>query len=231
VPLTTLFLDAGGVLVTPNWKRVSAALGAHGVNVAAAALQAADPLARRDIDFGHQPAESDRQRGWAYFNLVLEHCGVPQSPSTDAALDELQDYHQEHNLWETVTAGAPEALDRLRAMAVKLVVVSNANGRLKVLFERLDLARRFDVMLDSHEEGVEKPDPRLFEIALEKSGSRREDTLHVGDLYHVDVQGARAAGLDAILFDPADLYAGFDCRRIRSLGELPGIVEEAGSRV
>jgi HAD superfamily hydrolase (TIGR01549 family) len=224
--LTTLFLDAGGVLVTPNWQRVSAALGAHGVTVTAGALQAADPLARRDIDFGHQPAASDRQRGWAYFNLVLGHCAVAQSPQTDAALDDLQDYHAEHNLWETVTPGAPEALDRLRAMGVKLVVVSNANGRLKVLFERLDLARRFDVMLDSSEEGVEKPDPRLFEIALEKSGARREETLHVGDLYHVDVQGARSAGIDAILFDPADLYAGFDCRRIRSLGELPGIVAE-----
>ena len=112
-------------------------------------------------------------------------------------------------------------------MGVKLVVVSNANGKLKVLFERLGLARRFDVMLDSFEEGVEKPDPRLFQIALEKSGARREETLHVGDLYHVDVQGARAAGLDAVLFDPADLYAGFDCRRIRSLGELPGIVTSA----
>lgn len=227
VPLTTLFLDAGGVLVSPNWQRVSDALRAHGVNVTPAALLAADPLARRDIDFGHHPASSDRQRGWSYFNLVLEHCGVRQSAATDAALDVLQDYHAEHNLWETVTAGAPEALDRLRGLGVRLVVVSNANGKLKELFERLGLARRFDVMLDSHEEGVEKPDPRLFELALERSGARREETLHVGDLYHVDVQGARAAGLDAILYDPAGLYAGFDCRRIRTLAELPGIITES----
>jgi putative hydrolase of the HAD superfamily len=222
-----LFLDAGGVLVSPNWRRVSDALAAHGVSVPAAALLAADPLARRDIDFGHQPAASDRQRGWAYFNLVLEHSGVAQSPATDAALDDLQDYHAEHNLWETVTEEAFDALDRLRAMGVKLAVVSNANGKLKSLFERLGLARRFDVILDSAEEGVEKPDPRLFGIALERSGARREETLHVGDLYHVDVQGARAAGLDAILYDPADLYAGYDCRRIRSLGELPDIVAQS----
>jgi putative hydrolase of the HAD superfamily len=226
VPLTTLFLDAGGVLVTPNWQRVSAALAAHGVAVTPEALLAADPLARRDIDFGHQPAASDRERGWAYFNLVLDHCGIARSPQTDAALDDLQAYHSVHNLWETVPDGVPEALDRLRAMGVKLVVVSNANGKLKVLFERLDLARRFDVMLDSAEEGVEKPDRRLFDLALERSGARREETMHVGDLYHVDVQGARGAGLEAVLFDPADLYAGFDCRRIRSLGELPGIVED-----
>jgi len=227
VPLTTLFLDAGGVLVTPNWQRVSDALHAHGVGIAPAALQAADPFARRDIDCGHQVAATDRQRGWVYFNLVLEHCGVARSALTDAALDDLQIYHSAQNLWERIPEGVPEALDRLRTMGVKLVVVSNANGKLKVLFERLDLARRFDVMLDSHEEGVEKPDPRFFEIALERSGAKREETLHVGDLYHVDVQGARGAGLDAVLLDPADLYAGFDCRRISALGELAAIVAES----
>ena len=79
-------------------------------------------------------------------------------------------------------------------------------------------------MLDSAEEGVEKPDPRIFELALERSGARREETLHVGDLYHVDVEGARAVGLRAVLLDTADLYAGFDCRRIRTLGELPALV-------
>ncbi len=222
--LTTIFLDAGGVLVTPNWQRVSAALAARGVHITPDALRAADPFARRDIDLGLGSAANDQQRGWGYFNLVLEHCGVPPSAATGAALDELQRYHAEHNLWETVPDGVPEALDRLRAMGLRLVVVSNANGKLKLLLARLDLARRFDVMLDSAEEGVEKPDPRIFELALERSGARREDTVHVGDLYHVDVEGARAVGLQAILLDTADLYASFDCRRINTLGELPALV-------
>ena len=222
--LTTIFLDAGGVLVTPNWQRVSAALLAHGVHVTPDALGAADPLARRDIDLGLESAANDQQRGWGYFNLVLEHCGVPPSVATGAALDELRRYHAERNLWESVPAGVPEVLDRIRAMGLKLVVVSNANGKLKALFARVDLARRVDVMLDSAEEGVEKPDPRLFELALERSGARREETMHVGDLYNVDVEGARGAGLEAVLLDTADLYGGFDCRRIRSLGELPALV-------
>jgi HAD superfamily hydrolase (TIGR01509 family) len=230
VALTTLFLDAGGVLVTPNWRRVSATLAAHGVAVAPEALLAADPLARRDIDLGLGQAASDQQRGWLYFNLVLEHCGVTRSERTESALDDLQKYHQEVNLWETVPDGVRAALDRLREMRFKLVVVSNANGKLKVLFERLRLARRFDVMLDSAEEGVEKPDPRLFQIALERSASRPEETLHVGDLYHVDVEGARGAGLRAVLLDTANLYPNVDCPRIRSLGELPALVEQERSR-
>jgi HAD superfamily hydrolase (TIGR01509 family) len=224
VPLTTIFLDAGGVLVAPNWNRVSAALAARGVNVPAEALGEADPLVRRDIDLGLGGAASDQQRGWLYFNRILDHCGLPRSAATDGALDDLLAYHSVHNLWESVTDGVPETLDELRRAGLKLVVVSNANGRLKVLFERLGLARRFDVILDSAEEGVEKPDPRLFEIALARSGSRPEETLHVGDLYHVDVEGARAAGLTAVLLDSADLYGAYDCLRIRDIRELPGLL-------
>lgn len=220
MPITTLFLDAGGVLVVPNWQRVSDALAAHGVPVEAAKLDAADPLARRDLDLGAGKSATDQQRGWLYFNLVLGHAGVSLSAETDAALAELQAYHSERNLWETVPDGVPAALDQLRALGLKLVVVSNANGKLRLLLDRLGLSPRVDVMLDSYEEGVEKPDPRLFEIAMERSGAAPESTMHVGDLYHVDVEGARAAGLRATLLDPMDLYADFECERVRSLGEL-----------
>ena len=98
--------------------------------------------------------------------------------------------------------------------------MSNANGKLRVLFDRLALAGCVDVLLDSHDEGIEKPDPRFFELALERSGARRETTIHVGDIYHVDVVGARAAGLRGVLLDEAGLYPDADCPRVRSLGEL-----------
>ena len=224
--LTTVFLDAGGVIVTPNWDRVSAALAAHGVEVSAGALFAADPLVRRDIDLGLGGAASDQQRGWLYFNRILDHCGVSRSGATDAALDDLQAYHAVHNLWESIPGGVPETLDALHAMGLKLVVVSNANGKLKSLLERIGLARRFDVMLDSAEEGVEKPDPRLFQLALDRSRSTPGETVHVGDLYHVDVEGARSAGIDAILLDTADLYGSYDCVRIKDIRELPGVLKE-----
>jgi HAD superfamily hydrolase (TIGR01509 family) len=225
VTLSTLFLDAGGVLVTPNWDRVGAALTAQGVDVSARALGEADPLVRRDIDLGLGGTASDQQRGWVYFDRILEHCGIPPSAATKAALADLQAYHSVYNLWECVPDGVRETLAELRAMGLKLVVVSNANGKLHVLFERLDLARHFDVMLDSAVEGVEKPDPRLFQLALERSGAIAAETLHVGDLYHVDVEGARSAGLGAILLDTGDLYGGFDCTRIRDIRELPGMLE------
>jgi HAD superfamily hydrolase (TIGR01509 family) len=223
--IETLFLDAGGVLVVPNWQRISDALAARGVRVAPEALAAAEPQAKRRLDlpdFGSQGTDS--QRGGSYFNLLLELAGVARSPATDAALEELRAYHSVHNLWELVPDGVVPALERLRAMVPRLVVVSNANGLLHAVMERIGLARFFDLMLDSQLEGVEKPDPRLFALALERAGARAETTLHVGDFYSIDVLGARAAGLRAVLLDAADLYPDVDCPRVRSLGELADLL-------
>ena len=221
----TLFLDAGGVIVFPNWQRISDALGERGVRVSPDGLARAEPRAKRQLDVPDLIRHSsDAQRGWTYFNLVLEHAGIARSPATDAALEALHAYHKEHNLWELVPEGTVAALERLRARAARMVVVSNANGRLHLVMQRLGLARFFDVMLDSQLEGVEKPDPRLFAIALERAGARAETTLHVGDFYWIDVQGARAAGLQAVLLDSDGLYPEADCPRVRSLGELADLL-------
>ena len=221
MPLDTVFLDAGGVLVFPNWTRISEALARHDVNVSPRALARAEHPAKRRLDVGDTiGATTDASRGWLYFDLVLTEAGVPLSAATRAALADLNDYHRQFNLWELIPPVVVPALEALRAMGLRLTVVSNANGTLRAHLERLQLARWFDCVLDSCELGVEKPDPRLFEIALERSGARPESTIHVGDLYHVDVVGARAVGLRAVLLDEAGLYTDADCRRLRSLGEL-----------
>jgi HAD superfamily hydrolase (TIGR01549 family) len=221
-PIDTVFLDAGGVLCHPSWKRVSEALSRHGAAVSAATLAVAEQRATHALDTRDVVGKTDdRARGWLYFNLVLEHAGLEQSAATDAALAELREYHKADNLWEHVEPDVVPALAALQARGLRLVVVSNANGRLRHLFDRLDLTRWFDHLLDSHEWGVEKPDPRLFQLALEQARAEAPRTIHVGDLYHVDVVGARRAGLrDAVLFDMADLYGTVDCPRVRSLAAL-----------
>ena len=219
--LETVFLDAGGVLVFPNWTRISAALAKHGVLVDPETLARAEPLAKRKLDNSHTiQVTNDAGRGWLYFNLILEQAGVPVTSETDAALAELHAYHRESNLWELVPADVLPALAALRARGLRLIVVSNANGKLGVLFDRVALSVCVDCLLDSHDEGIEKPDPRFFEIALGRTGARRETTIHVGDLYQVDVVGARAAGIRGVLLDVADLYPAADCPRVRSLGDL-----------
>lgn len=221
VPLETVFLDAGGVLLYPNWWRVSDALAANGVAVSPEALIKADPPARRELDDRHViGGTTDASRGWLFFDLVLAHAGVSRSAATAAALTALHAYHTASNLWEYVPPPVVPFLEALRARGLRLVVVSNANGTLRAHMDRLDLSRRFDRVLDSADEGVEKPDPRFFDIALERSGARRDTTIHVGDLYHVDVVGARSAGLRGVLLDEADLRPDADCPRVRTLDEL-----------
>jgi HAD superfamily hydrolase (TIGR01509 family) len=227
--IDTVFLDAGGVLCHPSWTRVAEALVRHGAVVTPAALAAAEQRATHELDQAAViGATDDRSRGWLYFNLVLQHAGVPQDAGTDAALAELRDYHQRENLWEQVEPDVEPALAALRARGLRLVVVSNANGRLRHLFDRLALTRWFDYLLDSHEWGVEKPDPRLFHLALEQAKADPARTVHIGDLYHVDVIGARRAGLrEAVLFDQAGLYAGVDCPRVGSFGALVEWIDTA----
>ena len=219
--LETVFLDAGGVLIYPNWWRISDALAAQGVTVSPEALMKADPIARRELDdLKVIGGTTDASRGWLFFDLILGHAGIERSDATAAALTVLHAYHTSSNLWEYIPPDVVPALEALRGRGLRLVVVSNANGTLRKHMDRLDLTRRFDVVLDSADEGVEKPDPRFFEIALERSGARKDTTIHVGDLYYVDVMGARRAGLRGVLLDEADLRPDADCPRVRSLEAL-----------
>jgi len=217
----TLFLDAGGVLVHPNWQRVSDTLTRHGVAVDAAALAAADLRAKWTLDTAENVrVTSDDERGARYFAAVRAAAAVPESAAADAAFAELRRYHAEHNLYEVVPDDVAPALERLRALGLRLVLVSNANGTVDAKMQRLGLARYFDLILDSQCEGVEKPDPEIFRRALARSGATATATIHVGDLYYVDILGARAAGIEAWLLDAGSLYADADCPRVATLTEL-----------
>lgn len=216
----TVFLDAGGVLVNPNWERASLILARHGVRADARALAAAEPAVKHQLDVAPAVrATNDEQRGFLYFDLVLASAGITRSSATDAALAELRVYHDAENTWDVVPDDAEATLTRLRSAGLQVVIVSNTNGTLRRLLDRIGLAPYVDLVIDSSEERIEKPDARIFKIALARSGAGASTTLHCGDLYEIDVVGARAAGLPAVLLDTAGLYGSADCPRVRSLTE------------
>ncbi len=169
---------------------------------------------------------TDASRGEDYFHRVARLAGVERSSATETALDELRAYHDRHNLWEHVPDAVRGFLSRLQSGGVRLVLVSNANGTVRDNFARLGLARFFHTLIDSHEEGCEKPYPRLFQIALERAGARPAAVAHLGDFFHIDVTGARAAGIEGWLFDPEGLHSDKDCRRFSSLDEVLAAVLE-----
>ena len=187
-----------------------------------AALRGAEAHAKKELDTDTTVnATNDASRGWLYFELVLKHAGIARDERTAAALRDLAAYHAEHNLWETVpdeVPGRARAPARGRAAAGR--AVERERHREPDSSRASGSPRHFDHILDSWVEKVEKPDPRFFTRALERAGADPATTLHVGDLYYVDVRGARAAGLEAWLFDVAGLYPEADCPRVASLTEL-----------
>jgi HAD superfamily hydrolase (TIGR01509 family) len=220
VPITTILFDAGGTLVFPNFRRVADEMAAHGLVADAAALAGADARVRFEIDRPDVIASTtDYGRFRRYFDALAVEAGLARLP--DPVFQSLDDYHRVHNLWEDVPSDVPAALDRLRSAGVRMGVISNANGTVRAKLERVGLAGYFELIVDSHEEGIEKPDPRIFARTLERMGVRASEAAYVGDLYHVDVVGAAAAGLRPFLLDPFDLYESSPVPRIRSLAELP----------
>jgi HAD superfamily hydrolase (TIGR01509 family) len=216
------FFDAGGVLVNPNWERVHRILSNQGLKASVARLAEADHPAKRLLDRSELVAvTSDNSRMRRYFELVVRGTGVPMTSSVcSALLDAIEREHAEHNLWQSVPADVSGTLATLRARGIKLAVVSNSNGSIATLLASVGLAHHFDAIVDSGNEGVEKPSPRIFEIALERVCGQPQRAVHVGDFYNIDVVGARAAGIEAVLLDVANLYADEGCARIRTLGEL-----------
>ena len=92
-------------------------------------------------------------------------------------------------------------LDYLDSMGIQAAVISNWDYSLHRVLKMFGIYERFLVVKASLEEGVEKPDPRLFEIALEEAGFHASETFHVGDSHEDDFVGAKAASLRVALID------------------------------
>jgi putative hydrolase of the HAD superfamily len=101
-----------------------------------------------------------------------------------------------------VAPGVAPALAMLRARGLEVAVVSNWDISLHERIDELGLRGLVTTVVTSAEAGAEKPDPRIFELALARLRVPRDRVLHVGD-DDVDARGAAAAGLR---FEPAPLH-------------------------
>jgi putative hydrolase of the HAD superfamily len=148
--------------------------------------------------------------------------GIPDDKVADAIAAVRAVNAQRRSLWSEVLPHARQHLDRL-AGQFRLSVVSNSDGRVEQQLIEEGLADPFEFIVDSTVVGVEKPDPRIFEICLERLGLRAGQCLYVGDTMTFDVRGAAAAGMPCCHYDRLRLYGppGEGLRRITDLGELP----------
>jgi putative hydrolase of the HAD superfamily len=239
VAIRAVTFDAAGTLIAvaePVGATYARLAARHGVHVRAddverrfrAALAAAPPLAFP----GASPVRiGTHERAW-WYAVVRRALGQTASgPPLDAAFDELFAYYASAVAWR-VFAEAPGVLAALRAQGLRLAVVSNFDARLGPLLDALGVAPLLDAVVHSSRAGTAKPDPAIFRAALGQLGVVPGDALHVGDAPIEDVQGARGAGMRAVLVDRSGGGARVpgegpdEVHVLESLSALPRLLEE-----
>lgn len=215
--IRAVFFDAGNTLLRMNYADIASELGRHGVSATPEAVQRAEWQARVRLDedvFARSfPDVSTESRSIAgrYVGLLLEALGVTDAGVVAALAEWRRGYNPPVGLWNTADPHAAAALHLVRGAGLRAGVISNSNGSVRSILQTLGLASHLDFVLDSFEVGVEKPDPRIFTLAIERAGVVPGEAVYIGDLYTVDVRGARATGMDAILLDPGGHWGARDC--------------------
>jgi putative hydrolase of the HAD superfamily len=242
--IDTVFFDVGNTLLSIDFDWIGRELSQRAVDVAPETIRRAEAHARPRLSRAiaeHDNKESETTFS-LYLRLVLSELRFGNEATRtidDARLDDLVEQltpilrvpGRADLLWSWMIPGVPAALEAMRDAGLRLAVVSNADGTVDSSLVNRGLRDYFHFVADSHVVGFQKPDPRIFEHALEACDADPARTLHVGDLYAADVVGARAAGVHPVLLDPYDGWTETDCVRlpdIVSLGEWLIAARRAG---
>lgn len=210
-----VFLDVGWTLVYPRdslWEIFASIVGGTGADLTA---EGAEKLVyelmagRRDqalaeLEAGAEYSDSDEEFVRLFEVMGRVIFGMAGVPGDHGALSArfLERFWTIEN-W----ALFPDVLDsmqRLRERGIRVGILSNASSDLLDLLRELGILAHCDFTVVSAIEGVKKPDRRIFEVALQRSGAVPREAVHVGDMYVEDVVGARAVGVRPLLMDRGD---------------------------
>ncbi|WIA10592.1 hypothetical protein OEZ85_010775 [Tetradesmus obliquus] len=192
-----VLVDAAGTLLVPSERTADVYLryaSKYGVD-----LSEQEVLQRfrsaYNTPWGQSPLRyvGDGRPFWRF--IVQQSTGC----CSEALFEEVYEYYEQPEAWE-LAPGAVQALSKLRAAGVRLAVVSNFDTRLRPILAALNVDSLFDAVVVSAEVGVEKPNPVIFESALQQLRLRPSEVVHVGDDRRNDVWGARDAGVAAWLW-------------------------------
>jgi len=221
VKIAAVLFDAGNTLLFLDYERLAREVGpAVGVPLTAQGLEAQSSEAALQLE---RSDTSDHDRASRYLESLFLLAGVPRG-KLGLVRDTLLRLHGERHLWSAMHPGTPAALARMRQAGLRLGVVSNSDGRVEEALAAAGIRANFEVIVDSRLVGFEKPDPRIFQAALEPLGIAPEGALYVGDIYEVDVIGARRAGMDVVLLDPAGNHAGRDVQTVSSIAAVADLI-------
>jgi putative hydrolase of the HAD superfamily len=226
-PIEAVLIDVGGVLVLPDHDRMAAAFERAGVHVDRDRLDRAHYAGVASLG---EFTEGDREIWVRYNRAYARACDAPDG-ALDEAVEHLLNEFATGAVWSRVVPGSVDALRELASLGVRLAIVSNADGDTEQRLREHGICQlgagpavEMDVILDSTVVGVAKPDPGIFELALEAINVPAERAIHVGDTPGADVDGARAAGVHPVLVDPYSFHAALDVERVTSLLDVVNLV-------
>ena len=223
--IRAIFFDAAGTLfrVRGSVGAAYAAVAAlHGVRVDAVRIEERFRSAFRGMPPMCFPGIAEtqlaqRERAW-WRQVVMTAFTECRFRDFEVFFNDLFEHFAQPAAWELFADVAP-TLSGLQARGLQLAVVSNFDGRLTRVCDGLGIRRLFAAIVMSGRAGCAKPDPRIFAVALERLGVAASQAIHVGDSEAEDLEGARAAGVSAILIR-RDAPAAECSGRIRDLREL-----------
>lgn len=132
------------------------------------------------------------------YSLLCRKLGIDADAETIAR--RVYDEFGSHDRWRAYDDVEP-AFERLKSRGLKVGLISNWDRRLSGLFRGLGMSELIDTVVSSAEVGLRKPDPRIFELALERLDVAAPNAAHVGDHYYADIVGAGAVGMTPVLID------------------------------
>ena len=171
----TIFLDVGGTLISINFDWVCAELQHRGILANTEQLQRAESAARPIVSATLHAAGAKRSFNVSefYLSTMINHLPpglLPDDVQIARIVRELLPVlfpdGESARLWSRVLPGVRQALERMKQLGLQLAVVSNSDGSIEDLLTQNDLRAFFDVVIDSHVVGVEKPHPKIFRLRL-----------------------------------------------------------------
>ena len=141
-----------------------------------------------------------------YHRAVLAGCAI--DPAAERRAEAVYRRFTAALGWRVYDDVRP-SLNALRQRGIALGVISNWTGDLEDVLRRIDLHDPFDFVIDSAHFGHEKPHPEIFAEAVRRAGVPAAAAMHIGDSIEHDVDGARRAGLRAVLIDRKGDHAAF----------------------
>ena len=218
--LRAVFFDAGNTLLFPDTERTLASLIARGIRPTDDHLRTAEKAVREYRD--HHTGNSNPNHSYwnVYFDQLFSTLGLAPDPVLQQQL--IASSHRSTN-WRRILPDTRNTLLLLKQQ-YRLAVISNSDGGIQDAIDAAGIADCFECIIDSAHVGVEKPDPAIFRAALNAMQVQPGESVYVGDVYAIDVLGARSVGMRAILIDPFGVCDHQDCPRISSLSELPDLL-------